>query len=86
MAKLKFDRSINISIDDSEGTTVPRDEVWKGTLAGTFERQFLNSIEISGQKQYVGNRANSTYYGILGGGAKISGKCTFTGVAFKVIS
>lgn len=67
MAKLKFDRSINISIDDSEGTTVPRDEVWKGTLAGTFERQFLNSIEISGQKQYVGNRADSTYYGILGG-------------------
>lgn len=32
MAKLKFDRSIKISLDKDDRVDVPKDEIWKGTL------------------------------------------------------
>lgn len=32
MAKLKFDRSINLELDKDNSVTVPKDEVWKGFL------------------------------------------------------
>ncbi len=32
MAKLKFDRALNIKTKPGEKVTVPNDEVWKGTI------------------------------------------------------
>lgn len=34
MAKLKFDRILNVVLTDNEQTEVPKDEVWKGTRSG----------------------------------------------------
>lgn len=34
MAKLKFDRNINVILKDNEEIEVPKDEVWKGTRLG----------------------------------------------------
>lgn len=37
MAKLKFDRIVNIKLKVGEKGTVPDDEVWKGTLTYTSQ-------------------------------------------------
>ena len=34
MAKLKFDRAVKLTFKENEKTTVPSDEVWRGTITG----------------------------------------------------
>lgn len=34
MAKLKFDRGLKLTFKQNEKTTVPNDEVWRGTVTG----------------------------------------------------
>ena len=81
MAKLKFDRSINLIIEKNETITVPADEVWKVT-AHECERLFIN-----GKKAAFGSSSIQPFAYSIGGGAKLSGDYAFTitGVAFKVI-
>lgn len=78
MAKLKFDRSLNVVLNDSEQTEVPKDEVWKGTRSGLDN---INGIAVN-----TGSGFSKSIDSImLGGGAKIAGSGAISGVAFKVI-
>lgn len=36
MAKLKFDRSINLELNGNNQTSIPRNEVWKVFLSGPY--------------------------------------------------
>lgn len=46
MAKLKFDRTLNIKTKPGEKVTVPNDEVWKGALVYNSELRINdNTIE-----------------------------------------
>lgn len=81
MAKLKFDRIVRIVTRTQEKIIVPDDEVWKGTI-GWNDNLYLNDITVADGSQ--NNRIAPNV--ILGGGTQISGKCTITGVAFKIIS
>lgn len=88
MAKLKFDRSINILARDNESTRVPNDEVWKGTLATRYSGA---ELEINGTSVAGGSRGDRAIpiFTTLGGGATLRSTVfgfTFTGFAFKVIS
>lgn len=93
MAKLKFDRIVNIKLKVGEKGTVPDDEVWKGTLTYTSQLKINdNTMESyfspsSGGKYGVNPILSNI---ILGGGAifspQSSGTGSFTGVAFKVIN
>ena len=53
MAKLKFDRSINLKLDKDNSVTVPKDEVWKGFLVcdargyGYNRTPNLNNIQLN---------------------------------------
>ncbi|MET3616718.1 hypothetical protein ABID14_000338 [Peptoniphilus olsenii] len=93
MAKLKFDRSLNINIKLREKITVPYNEVWKGTITyseglyinGNYMRSSSSTLADS---KYVANPILLNI--ILGGGATFHGiiddiGVTFTGLAFKVI-
>lgn len=88
MAKLKFDRIVNITLGRDEKSAVPIDEVWKGIL-GWHDNLYLNNIEVASGSQ--NNRVASNV--ILGGGVKLnygsagqySHQISFTGVAFKVV-
>ena len=44
MAKLKFDRNINVVLDNNEQTEVPKDEVWKGTRSGLAD---INGVAVN---------------------------------------
>lgn len=78
MAKLKFDRNINVVLNDNEQTEVPKDEVWKGTRSGLDN---INGVAVN-----TGSGFSKSIDSImLGGGAKISGRGSISGVAFKVI-
>lgn len=72
MAKLKFDRSINLKLEKDNSVTVPNDEVWKGFLVcATSGWDYnscsnLNGIEL---KQGGTNTENGNLgLVILGGG------------------
>lgn len=78
MAKLKFDRSLNVVLKDNEEIEVPKDEVWKGTRSGIGT---INGIAVNVMIEY--DKLNDSI--MLGGGAKITGKGAISGVAFKVI-
>ena len=67
MAKLKFDRIVNITLGRDEKSVVPRDEVWKGTL-GWHDNLYLNEIEIASGSQNNRIAPNTT----LGGGVKLN--------------
>ena len=78
MAKLKFDRNINVVLDNNEQTEVPKDEVWKGTRSGLAD---INGVAVNAGLGY-----GKLHDGImLGGGTKITGSGSVSGVAFKVI-
>lgn len=95
MAKLKFDRGLKIQLKLREKGIVPDDEVWKGTLTYTPQIE-INGTQIesimspSSGGKYLFNPILLNI--ILGGGTVFtpegvsSGRATFTGVAFKVIS
>lgn len=55
MAKLKFDRSINVRGRSDESVRVPSDEVWKGTLATRYSgsETEINGVQISGKGDSV---------------------------------
>lgn len=84
MAKLKFDRSINLRLIRDNGITVPQDEVWKVFMSGP--NQSDGEIRINGAivESITGGKTIGTH--LLGGGTNISGAGSVTGVAFKVIS
>lgn len=46
MAKLKFDRTLNIKTEPGEKVTVPNDEVWKGALVYNSELRINNITTI----------------------------------------
>ena len=78
MAKLKFDRNINVVLADNEQTEVPKDEVWKGTRSGLAD---INGVAVN-----TGSGFSKSIDSImLGGGTKITGSGSVSGVAFKVI-
>lgn len=65
MAKLKFDRSINIILSKEEKTTVPNDELWRGSLACTSD-SYVNGNKLdAGLTAY---RSNLIPNVSLGGG------------------
>lgn len=78
MAKIKFDRNINVILKDNEEIEVPKDEVWKGTRSGT---DAINGTSVNAVRGF--NKLIDSI--MLGGGAKITGKGAISGVAFKVI-
>lgn len=43
MAKLKFDRTLNIKTEPGEKITVPNDEVWKGAIVYNSELRINNN-------------------------------------------
>lgn len=65
MAKLKFDRIVNITLGRDQRTAVPIDEVWKGTL-GWQDNLYLNDIEIASGSQNNRIAPNTTLGGALG--------------------
>lgn len=62
MAKLKFDRVVNITLGRDQRTAVPIDEVWKGTL-GWHDNLYLNDIEIASGSQNNRIAPNTTLGG-----------------------
>lgn len=94
MAKLKFDRTLNIKTKPGEKVTVPNDEVWKGAIVYNSELRINdNTIEsvhsASSDGKYMFNPILPNI--ILGGGTIFYeksqyGGTVFTGLAFKVIS
>ena len=83
MAKLKFDRSINLSLKGNN-TAVPQNEVWKVFLSGPNGAS--GDLKINGITVEMGTGSHTVGTNLLGGGTNISGTGTVTGVAFKVIS
>lgn len=73
MAKLKFDRSINLELDKDNSVTVPKDEVWKGFLVcdargyGYNRTPNLNNIQLNqgGTNTENGNLGLVTLGGVL---------------------
>lgn len=47
MAKLKFDRTVNLNLESNDAVTVPNNEVWRGSLftAGSFAEVNGRNIE-----------------------------------------
>ena len=64
MAKLKFDRSILINLDNDNKTQVPSDEVWKGTLIAGRDSS-INYKTLDYDSPYTRGMHTNT---ILGGG------------------
>lgn len=65
MAKLKFDRSINIILSNEEKTTVPNNELWRGSLLCTSDSYVNGDMLDSGSTAY---RSNLIPNVSLGGG------------------
>lgn len=71
MAKLKFDRSINLELKKGDSVTVPNDEVWKGFLLSATDgweyNQYsnLNNIQL---KQGGTNTENGNLGSVILGG------------------
>ncbi len=65
MAKLKFDRSINLRLNRDNGVTVPQDEVWKVFMSGP--NQSGGEIRINGAivESITGGKTIGTH--LLGG-------------------
>lgn len=88
MAKLKFDRSINLDLKSNNKMTVPKDEVWKVTI-GVDTREKNASLYINDALAYDGfnvRENGASYLNVtLGGGTEIYGKLGITGVVFKII-
>lgn len=84
--KLKFDRALNIKSRDRENTTIPKDEVWRGTLVVNPATSYgEDEAKINDMK--IINNKDRFYPGIvlLGGGTVLHGELTLTGVVFKVV-
>lgn len=84
MAKIKFDRIVNITLKSSEETiVVPENEFWKGT--GLFDQiariNDKKCMSFLGQ----GNEPYKITSITLASGIKITGGAIFTGIAFKII-
>lgn len=92
MAKLKFDRAVKLTFKENEKTTVPNDEVWRGTVTGK-DGIVLDSSTI-GTGNTVGDGVITNV--LLGGGSTVGAEtrrsqdnpsqASFTGVAFKIIN
>lgn len=61
MAKLKFDRSINLDIKKGETVTVPADEVWKASAHPAPE------VKINGKEASLWKDTTLPFGYILGG-------------------
>lgn len=80
MAKLKFDRNILLKLDTNNSTSVPSDEVWKGTLLyGSDSSVQYRTISLDSR---FSNGISLNV--ILGGGTQLE-NVVFTGVVFKVV-
>lgn len=83
MAKLQFDRSINLTLKYKEQIEIPKDEYWK--VSGFFDQ--LAKINNVGTMPFLG-QGNQPYAFIqltFGGGVVINGPVIITGIAFKII-
>lgn len=93
MAKIKFDRVLNITTKPGEKITVPSDEIWKGSVL------YGSTLDINGNRieSVYSPSSNGKYLfnpilpnTILGGGTIFFSTSSnygtvFTGIAFKVI-
>lgn len=72
MAKLKFDRNILLKLGTNDSTSVPSDEVWKGTLISE-KGSSINYKILAYDSPYTDEIHTNT---ILGGGYRTK-KCSF---------
>lgn len=81
MAKLKFDRSINLKLKNDESVTVPDDEIWRA------EAYDCKKLLVNGEEAVESSGGVQSIPFTFGGGVKLSTKfgVAVTGVAFKVI-
>lgn len=77
MAKLKFDRLINISLESIESVTVPKDELWR---VSAFTNS--NGAEMNGKSGYVDKDIF-----LMSSGCKLkpSMNMVIQGMAFKAV-
>lgn len=77
MAKLKFDRLINVGLKSSSTTTIPKDELWKVTI---FSHK--SNVELNGD--YIDTSRSAIF---LANGVKLktSGNIDIQGIAFKTV-
>lgn len=88
MAKLKFDRSINLKLKGLESTKIPQGEVWRVEVGGY--KMDVNGVSLL---PALNNKSNSIQGMTLGGGTEFKSKADndglggfITGVAFKIIN
>lgn len=77
MAKLKFDRNINVVLDNNEQTEVPKDEVWKGTRSGLDD---INGVAVNAGLGY--DKLHDSI--MLGGVLKSLVKVLFQGLHLRL--
>lgn len=79
MAKIKFDRLINITLNSSSSTIVPTDEVWRVTMFGSSITPYINGDSFK----------KPDYNVLVSSGAKLElrggSSMTIQGIAFKVV-
>lgn len=83
MAKIKFDRAVNITLKYNENLVIPANEFWRGE--GLFDQ--LAKINNTKVMPFMG-QGDQPYKIVsmtLGSGIKITGAAIFTGIAFKII-
>lgn len=79
MAKLKFDRSINLVLESSDTVNIPNGEIWRVSAFAT------TGLGVNGAGIQSSSNAGVPPTLTLGGGTKITGGGSVSGVAFKVI-
>lgn len=83
MAKLKFDRSINLSIGEYNNTTVPLDEVWKVALFGKSSDS-INVNDCNAPQTY--SNTSTLPVVILGGVLKSLEKALLQGLPSRLLA
>ena len=89
MAKLKFDRSINLDLKSNNKMTVPKDEVWKVTI-GVDTREKNASLYINDALAYDGfnvRENGASYLNVtLGGVLKSTENSVLQGLCSRLLN
>lgn len=81
MNKLKFDRLINLKLQNRESIKVPKGELWRGSVYGIKSTDSLNVNEVSMRES--NNSLNCVEEAVLRWSG--SSGATIQGIAFKVV-